>query len=159
MPLVFSTSSVWVCSCLERFLFWFFRDQHGLSFGHPFCHFLMAWIHFDSLSFSEDESKFFKTRIRVCHQRLGFSSLVFLNSCFERVIVPFFQWCLSIQIFFNDLSVPIFCSKIVLDFLHPVVGMSLPILLQPSSRIFFLSFFLSLSFGSVSVTFYLSFFH
>ena len=45
--------------------------------------------------------------------------------------------CLSIRLFYYDLSVPRFCSKIVLPRSHPVVGMTSPILPQLVGRIFF----------------------
>ena len=44
--------------------------------------------------------------------------------------------CSSIQLFCSVLSVPIFCSKIVLVPSHPVVGMSSCILLLLAGRIF-----------------------
>ena len=43
-----------------------------------------------------------------------------------------FQRCLSIRLFCYDFSVPIFCSKIFLPFLHSVVDMASPILLLSS---------------------------
>ena len=60
-----------------------------------------------------------------------------------RVFATLFPCCLSIRLFCYDLSVPIFCSKIILLPSHLVVGISSPILPLLARIIFFHRFGIS----------------
>ena len=136
--LVFSTSPVgtlWVYSCYGQ-SFRSLLKQNGLSFCHPFCYicFLLAFFHFDSQSVM-DGSGLFKSRTHICHHCLAFSNsvhfcvlfwvnpTVFSLLDFLQVPVILFPCNISLQSFSIVLFVPIFNSKIVLLFWHPVVAL------------------------------------
>ena len=101
---------------------------------------------------SREWTYIFWTRICVCHHSLALfnsehfwvlicaTSGVLSPLSHLRVLVILFPCYLSIKPFSCVLSLPLFYSKIVLNPLHPVVGMSSSIPFQLVGRIFFLCF-------------------
>ena len=165
MPLVFSTSSVgtlWVYSCLGRFLWGGFLDQSVLLVDHLFGYlsFLNAFIHFSSKSVMNGGEflnpnpcmpKVFQLDIFLS-VALSASGCMFTcwpsSSIHNSVSMLFIHSCFFMIFPFSYSAPKSFC--------HSVVGITSPILPFLAGRIFFDVLerpVLSILFGSVSVSF------
>ena len=134
MQLIFSTSSVGmflVYSWLRQVLL---RVSFGIKVVFPlvihsvisvFC--MQLFISVASLSCMEvyclNQNPCIPSRPEVFHFGI-FLRVALCPSDLLRAFATLFPCCLSIRLFYYDLSVPIFCFKIFLPLLHTVVDMS-----------------------------------